>query len=62
LPNLASASPKDKAMWRWANVENLDNFLKEVYVYYLGNGIWCILLSRTLNLLYELSYFSMVYS
>lgn len=51
LPGLAAASPKDKAMWRWANVENLDNFLKEVYVYYLGNGFWCILLSRTLNLL-----------
>jgi autophagy-related protein 9 len=51
LSGLAAASPKDKAMWRWANVENLDNFLKEVYVYYLGNGLWCILLSRTLNLL-----------
>ncbi|OKL63706.1 Autophagy-related protein 9 [Talaromyces atroroseus] len=48
---LASASPKDKAMWRWANVENLDNFLKDVYIYYLGNGIWCILMSRALNLL-----------
>ncbi|KAH8701861.1 putative autophagy protein Apg9 [Talaromyces proteolyticus] len=51
LSGMASASPKDKAMWRWANVENLDNFLKDVYIYYLGNGIWCILLSRTLNLL-----------
>lgn len=43
--------PKEKAMWRWANVENLDNFLKDVYDYFLGNGIWCILLSRVLNLL-----------
>lgn len=43
--------PKEKAMWRWANVENLDNFLKEVYDYFLGNGIWCIILSRMLNLL-----------
>lgn len=43
--------PKEKAMWRWANVENLDNFLKDVYDYFLGNGIWCILLSRILNLL-----------
>ncbi|KAL1962979.1 hypothetical protein VTN77DRAFT_8825 [Rasamsonia byssochlamydoides] len=51
LPNLASVSPKDKAMWRWTNVENLDNFLKDVYVYFLGNGIWCIILSRFLNLL-----------
>lgn len=43
--------PKEKAMWRWANVENLDNFLKDVYDYFLGNGIWSILLSRVLNLL-----------
>lgn len=43
--------PKDRAMWMWANVENLDNFLKDVYDYYSGNGIWCILLNRMLNLL-----------
>ena len=51
LPGLAMAHPREKAMWRWANVENLDNFLQEVYLYYLGNGIWSILLSRCLNLL-----------
>lgn len=43
--------PRERAMWRWANVENLDNFLKDVYDYFLGNGIWCIMLSRALNLL-----------
>ena len=48
---LAMIDPKEKALWRWANVENLDNFLKDVYEYYLGNGIWCMLLSRVLNLL-----------
>lgn len=48
---LAVADPKEKALWRWANVENLDNFLKDVYDYFLGNGIWCIMLSRVLNLL-----------
>ncbi len=48
---LAIADPKEKALWRWANVENLDNFLKDVYDYFLGNGIWCIMLSRVLNLL-----------
>ena len=47
----ATLDPKEMAMWRWANVENLDNFLKDVYDYFLANGIWCILLSRTLNLL-----------
>jgi len=48
---LGTGDPKEMAMWRWANVENLDNFLKDVYDYFLGNGIWCILLSRMLNLL-----------
>jgi len=42
---------KERAMWRWANVENLDNFLKDVYDYFLGNGFWSILLRRALNLL-----------
>ena len=50
-PGLANVDPKKKAMWRWANVEDLDNFLKDVYVYFLGNGIWSILLTRVLNLL-----------
>lgn len=48
---LGMVDPKDRAMWMWANVENLDNFLKDVYDYYIGNGIWCILLNRMLNLL-----------
>lgn len=48
---LAYADPKERAMWRWANVEDLDNFLKDVYVYFLGNGIWCIVLSRLLNIM-----------
>ncbi|KAL5336079.1 APG9-domain-containing protein [Aspergillus crustosus] len=49
-PNMASIDPKEKAMWMWANVENLDNFFKDAYVYYLANGIWSILLSRCLSL------------
>ncbi|PGH26567.1 hypothetical protein AJ80_01696 [Polytolypa hystricis UAMH7299] len=48
---LPVVDPKEEAMWRWANVENLDNFLKDVYVYFLGNGIWSIVLNRVLNLL-----------
>ena len=50
-PSAATIDPRERAMWRWANVQNLDNFLTDVYDYYLGNGIWCILLSRVLNLL-----------
>ncbi|EEH48847.1 autophagy protein ATG9 [Paracoccidioides brasiliensis Pb18] len=48
---LAFVDPKEKAMWRWANVENLDNFLADVYDYFLENGIKSIVLSRTLHLL-----------
>ena len=48
---LGILDPKERALWMWANVENLDNFLKDVYDYFLGNGIWCILLNRLLNLL-----------
>ena len=43
--------PKERALWMWANVENLDNFLAEIYEYYTGNGIWSITLARMLNLL-----------
>ncbi|KAL9598786.1 MAG: hypothetical protein Q9219_004284 [cf. Caloplaca sp. 3 TL-2023] len=50
-PGLAIASPREQAMWRWVNVEDLDNFLGDVYEYFLGNGIWSILLNRLLNLL-----------
>lgn len=48
---LGIIDPKERAMWRWANVENLDNFLKDVYDYFIGNGVWCILLSRVFYLL-----------
>ena len=47
----AEVDPKEKALWMWANVENLDNFLAEVYEYYIGNGIWSITLTRMLNLM-----------
>ncbi|KAI1826310.1 autophagy protein Apg9 [Xylaria intraflava] len=49
-PGLA-ASPEDKAMFRWANVSNLDVFIRDVYDYYLGAGLWCIVLDRALHLL-----------
>lgn len=43
--------PKEREMWRWTNVQNLDVFLTDVYAYYRDHGIWSILLSRALNLL-----------
>ncbi|SNX83966.1 related to ATG9 - integral membrane protein required for Cvt and autophagy transport [Melanopsichium pennsylvanicum] len=42
---------KQRALWMWANVINLDAFLEEVYGYYVGRGAICIALSRSLNLL-----------
>ena len=44
-------NPKERALWRWANVENLDTFLRDVYDYFMGNGIYSIMLSKILNLL-----------
>lgn len=48
--NMMTGTTKQKAMWRWANVTNLDVFIKDVYDYYQGNGLWCILLDRFLHL------------
>ncbi|KIR54433.1 autophagy-like protein 9 [Cryptococcus gattii Ru294] len=41
----------EKALWKWVNVDDLDGFLQEVYEYYKGKGIYCIVLARVLNLL-----------
>jgi len=53
-PGMFSANPKEKAMWMWINVTNLDRFMGEIYAYYRGAGIWCICLDRLLNILYEI--------
>lgn len=42
--------PTERALWMWANVDNLDVFLQQVYSYFLGNGMYCILLTRALNM------------
>ncbi|CED85250.1 apg9-domain-containing protein [Phaffia rhodozyma] len=53
--NASLLSPKldayEKALWDWVNVDDLDLFLQDVYEYYKGNGIFCIVLSRALNLI-----------
>ncbi|KAK4159658.1 autophagy protein Apg9-domain-containing protein [Cladorrhinum sp. PSN259] len=48
---ILSGSSKGKAEWRWANVSNLDIFMKDVYDYYVGAGIWCIITERALHLI-----------
>ncbi|KAK6194250.1 CDP-diacylglycerol-serine O-phosphatidyltransferase [Pestalotiopsis sp. IQ-011] len=45
-----NTSPREKAMFRWANVSNLDAFTKEVYNYYQGSGFWCIILDNVLHI------------
>ncbi|SCU92063.1 LADA_0F14048g1_1 [Lachancea dasiensis] len=47
---LSTLSPRERALWKWANVENLDIFLQEVYDYYLGNGFYCICIEKALNI------------
>jgi autophagy-related protein 9 len=51
---LLTGTPYEKAMWRWINVTNIDNFITDVYDYYIGAGIWCIILTRVLDLLTRL--------
>lgn len=42
---------RERALWRWGTLENMDEFLQEVYGYYVGKGLVCILLAKVLNLL-----------
>lgn len=44
-------SERDRELWKFANIHNLDIFLRDMYDYFLGNGIWSILLGRALSLL-----------
>ena len=46
---------RERALWRWVNVVDLDAFLREVYDYYTGKGIYAIALSKLLDLLYVAS-------
>lgn len=42
---------REKALWRWVNTSNIDSFMRDVYDYYEGGGLWCILCSNALWLL-----------
>lgn len=50
-PGNRSVSAAERAMWTWVNTDNLDAFVQDVYDYYTGSGMWCILLERLLRLL-----------
>ncbi|KAH6643963.1 autophagy protein Apg9-domain-containing protein [Boeremia exigua] len=46
-----NVSPKDRALWLWVNQTDLDAYMKDVYEYYRGHGIYSMLLKRFLTLL-----------
>jgi len=47
-----TTDPKERALWLWVNqTEDLDNFLVDVYDYYVGCGMYSILLRNLLMLL-----------
>ena len=43
--------PKERALYLWANITNMDEFLTDIYHYYRGKGLKNILLSRIVDLL-----------
>ncbi|RKP07115.1 APG9-domain-containing protein [Thamnocephalis sphaerospora] len=47
----ARVSSRERAIYEWTNVDNLDTFFKRVYRYYQGKGVYCIVTSRLLSLL-----------
>lgn len=51
LSSKAPGGAKEKALWRWVNTSNIDSFMRDVYDYFEGGGLWCILTSNALWLL-----------
>lgn len=50
--SLVPGGHREKALWRWVNISNLDSFMRDVYDYYEGGGLLCILCANALWLLY----------
>ncbi|UZJ52110.1 hypothetical protein CBS101457_001430 [Exobasidium rhododendri] len=46
-----SLNPRERALWEWGTLQDMDEFLQEVYAYYNGKGLFCIALTKVLNLL-----------
>ncbi|QPG93849.1 autophagy protein atg9 [Epichloe festucae Fl1] len=49
--SLVPGGHREKALWRWVNISNLDSFMRDVYDYYEGGGLLCILCANALWLL-----------
>ncbi|KAF2724046.1 APG9-domain-containing protein [Polychaeton citri CBS 116435] len=58
-PTTAQPNPQADAMWMFTNASNLDDFLLQVYEYYVGHGAWSIILARILSMLQDLFLFSL---
>lgn len=43
--------PKEKALYLWANIVNMDDFLVDLYYYYRGKGFASIIMSRVVDIL-----------
>jgi autophagy-related protein 9 len=53
---------RERALWMWTNMDNIDEFLSRVYIYYENHGIWSMLLERAIKLLTALfSYFLLTF-
>ncbi|CUM67680.1 uncharacterized protein PRCAT00005382001 [Priceomyces carsonii] len=42
--------PKERALYLWANITNMDEFLSDVYYYYRGKGLMNIIISSSVDL------------
>jgi autophagy-related protein 9 len=46
-----AVNPREKAMWSWTNVDNLDSHLDWVYRYYEQHGVWSYMLNKIIRYL-----------
>lgn len=51
MAGIVPGGRREKSLWRWVNTSNLDSFMRDVYDYYEGGGLICILCSNALWLL-----------
>ncbi|WPK27753.1 hypothetical protein PUMCH_005153 [Australozyma saopauloensis] len=42
--------PKEKALYLWANIVNMDDFLADLYYYYRGKGLVSIVMGRAVDI------------
>lgn len=51
LQELEQAAAPSQELAEWDHVQNLDVFFTRIYKFYEEKGLWCILISRILNIL-----------